>query len=147
MDRRGLLHGAVAATAWCCAGRIWAQPTRTLYRIGLLGVGGDPADMAGPKPRYGPSATFVNGMGELGYVYAEHYVTEPRSAQGQVERFPALAAELIASKVDVIVAAGPALAALKAATSTVPVVMAGAEDRWASARSKAWPAPAPTSPA
>ena len=128
MDRRGLLHGAVAATAWCCAGRAWAQPARTLYRIGLLGVGNDPVDMAGPKPRSTTMAALISGLRDLGYTYGEHYVTEPRSAQGQVERFPALAAELIALKVDVIVAAGPALAALKAATSTVPVVMAGAED-------------------
>ena len=127
-DRRDLLRGAVAATAWCCARRAWAQPARKLYRIGLLGVGADPADMAGPQPRFGASAAFVKGMAELGHVYADHYLTEPRSAQGQVERFPALVAELLALKVDVIVAAGPALAALKAATSTVPIVMAGAED-------------------
>jgi putative ABC transport system substrate-binding protein len=47
---------------------------------------------------------------------------------GQTERFPALVNELIRLRVDVIVAAGPALAAIRQATSTVPIVMAGAED-------------------
>jgi len=49
----------------------------------------------------------------LGYAYGEDFVTEPRSPAGQVERFPALVAELMGLRVDVIVAAGPALAALK----------------------------------
>jgi putative ABC transport system substrate-binding protein len=68
------------------------------------------------------------GLRGLGYSYGEDFVTEPRSPEGQVERFPALVAELMGLRVDVIVAAGPALAALKQATSTLPVVMAGAED-------------------
>jgi putative ABC transport system substrate-binding protein len=55
-------------------------------------------------------------------------VTVPGSAEGLAERFAGLVAELIRAQVDVIVAAGPALAALKQATSTIPVVMAGAED-------------------
>ncbi len=127
IDRRGLLEGVLAAAAGSVAGRASAQPARPLYRIGLLGVQ-DPVDMVGPQPRSSSTAALVRGLRELGLRYGEHYVTEPRSAQGQVERFPALAAELIALKVDVIVAAGPALAALKAATSTVPIVMGGADD-------------------
>jgi putative ABC transport system substrate-binding protein len=70
----------------------------------------------------------LRGLRGLGYVYGETFVSEPRSAEGQVDRFPALVAELIRLPVDVIVAAGPALAACKHATSTLPVVMAGAED-------------------
>jgi putative ABC transport system substrate-binding protein len=71
---------------------------------------------------------FLAGLRSLGYVYGEDFVTEPRSPAGQVERFPALVAELMGLRVDLIVAAGPALAALKQATSTLPIVMAGAED-------------------
>jgi putative ABC transport system substrate-binding protein len=67
-------------------------------------------------------------MRDLGHVYGEDFVTEARSPAGQVERFPALVAELTGLRVDVIVSAGPALAALKQATSTLPIVMAGAED-------------------
>jgi hypothetical protein len=53
------------------------------------------------------------------------FVTEPRWAAGKPEHFPGLAAELVRLRVDVIVAAGPALPALKKATSTIPVVMGG----------------------
>jgi putative ABC transport system substrate-binding protein len=65
---------------------------------------------------------------ELGYVWGEHFVTEPRGGEGKLERFPDLAAELVRLRVDVIVAAGPTLPALKQATSTIPVVMTGAAD-------------------
>jgi putative ABC transport system substrate-binding protein len=65
---------------------------------------------------------------ELGYVYGEHFVTEPRGGEGQLERFPDLVAELARLRVDVIVASGPVLPALKQATSTIPVVMTGSAD-------------------
>ena len=55
-------------------------------------------------------------------------MTEPRGAEGKPERFPDLAAELVRRRVDVIVSAGPLLAALKQATSMIPVVMTGASD-------------------
>ena len=67
-------------------------------------------------------------MRELGYVYGEHFVTEPRGADGKPERFPTLAAELVGLQLDVIVAAGPALPALKRANSTIPIVMAAVDD-------------------
>jgi putative ABC transport system substrate-binding protein len=65
---------------------------------------------------------------ELGYVYGEHFLTEARGGDGRPERFPSLAAELARLRVDVIVAPGPTLSALKRATSTIPIVMAGALD-------------------
>jgi len=61
-------------------------------------------------------------------VYGEHFATEPRGGEGRPERYPAVAAELARLQVDVIVCAGPMLDALKQATSTIPVVMAGAND-------------------
>ena len=119
----------IAAGALCLApvaGR--AQPTRKIPRIGMLGVGSAPAEMAGSRPKSPLIAAFLGGLRDLGYTYGDHYETEPRSAEGQAERFPALVADLVRLQVDVIVAAGPALAALRQGTSTVPVVMAGAED-------------------
>jgi len=80
---------------------------------------------------------------ELGYVYGEHFVTEPRGGEGKPERFPALAAELVRRQVDVIVSAGPPamLAAVKQATSTIPVVTTGSGDpvRYGFAQSLARP--------
>lgn len=123
--RRALVVGAVL-TVVSRAGI--TQSARGVYRIGTVGVGFSTTAMAGPQPQSPPAQALLRGMRELGYRYGEHFVTEPRSAEGQVERFPALAAELVGLRVDMIVAAGPALASLKLATSTIPIVMAGAED-------------------
>ena len=84
--------------------------------------------MVGPQPRVPSTAAFLRGLREIGYVYGEHFVTEPRGGEGKPERFPNLAAELVHLQVDVIVAAGPMLPALKQTTSTIPVVMTGAND-------------------
>ncbi len=125
MKRRNLL----SASGLCLAALAsLAQPVRKVYRIGILSVGASPADLAWPNPTNPPYAALLGGLRALGYVYGEHFVTEPHGAEGQVERFPGLVAELIRLQVDVVVAAGPALAACKQATSTLPIVMAGAED-------------------
>jgi putative ABC transport system substrate-binding protein len=82
--------------------------------------------MVGPKPQNWAVNALLRGLRELGYVYGEHFVTEPLGAEGQPERFPNLAADLVRLQVDVIVAGGPVLAAFKQATSTIPIVMGGA---------------------
>jgi putative ABC transport system substrate-binding protein len=86
------------------------------------------ADLSGPQPRSASTSALLAGLRDLGYVYGEHFVTEARGAQAQPQRFPSLVAELLRSRVDVIVAAGPALPTLKQATDTVPVVMAASSD-------------------
>jgi putative tryptophan/tyrosine transport system substrate-binding protein len=63
------------------------------------------------------------GLAENGYVDGKNVVVETRWAEGHLERLPALAADLVAAKVDVIVAGGPPAAkAAKNATSTIPIV-------------------------
>jgi putative ABC transport system substrate-binding protein len=84
--------------------------------------------MVGPQPRGPITNAFLRGLREIGYVYGEHFVTEPRGAEDRPERYPDLAAELVRLQLDVIVAPGPPLPALKQATSAIPVVMAGALD-------------------
>jgi putative ABC transport system substrate-binding protein len=64
-------------------------------------------------------------MGELGYEYGRDFVTDPRGGDGRTEQYASLAAELVRLPADVIVAAGPTLPAVMAATSTIPVVMVG----------------------
>ena len=65
------------------------------------------------------------GLQELGYLEGHNYILEYRSADGQAEQFPRLAAELVQSRVDLIITRGtPAAQAAKAATSTIPIVMA-----------------------
>ena len=104
-----------------------AQPTRRVARVGILRLE-KTVDMVGPNATGPQVNALLRGLRELGYVYGEHFVTEPRGADGEPERVAGLAAELVRLQVDVIVAAGPTLPALKQATSTIPVVMGGAGD-------------------
>ena len=68
---------------------------------------------------------FRKGLAVLGYIQGQNLVVEYRSADGRIERFPELAAELVRLKVDVILTRGtPAVLAAKAATATIPIVMA-----------------------
>ena len=114
MRRRELIALLASVLAWPLAAR--AQQGPKVWRIGFL---------AG-APREANSrnyASFVEGMRELGYVENKDFVIEWRSANGQYERFPELARELIRLKVDVIVtAAGAAIRTLQDATTTIPIV-------------------------
>jgi putative ABC transport system substrate-binding protein len=68
---------------------------------------------------------FRQGLRELGYVEGKNIVIELRSAEGKLDRAPALAVELVRLKVDVIVTGGPqSTRAAKEATVTIPIVMA-----------------------
>ena len=95
-----------------------AQQAPHVPRIGFLS-GGTPAANAARV------AAFRQGLRELGYVEGHSLVLEWRYAEGQLEHLPALAAELVRLEVDVIVTAAPGpTRAAKAATATMPIVMA-----------------------
>ena len=127
MDRRVWI-GRVVLGILAVPRAVRAQRARTVHRIGILGVSVPTSDMAGPTPRAAQTSALLRGLGDLGYVYGEHFVTEPRGAENRPDRYPRLAAELVQRKVDVIVAAGPTLRAVKQATSSIPVVMSAAGD-------------------
>jgi putative ABC transport system substrate-binding protein len=129
MDRRAFI-GSLPLGTLAVPHIVLAQPARKVYRIGILHSSYTTSDMVGPEPRNPSTRAFLRGLRELGYVYGEHFVTEPRGGEGKPERFPDLAAELVRLQVDVIVSAGPPsmLAAVKRATSTIPVVTTGAGD-------------------
>ena len=118
MDRRaffGVVTGGLLAAPLATD----AQQAAKVARIGYLATGG----AATPRLR----EAFRQGLRDLGYVEGRNSVIEYRDAEGKSERLPALAAELVALKVDVIVAAAgtpPALAA-KRATGTLPIVFIG----------------------
>jgi putative ABC transport system substrate-binding protein len=69
-------------------------------------------------------AQFRDALGELGYVGGQNLTLTQRHADGDLGRLPELAAELVESKVEVIIALGPAVWAAKQATNTVPIVIA-----------------------
>jgi putative tryptophan/tyrosine transport system substrate-binding protein len=90
-----------------------AQPAGKVWRIGYL----TPAEI--------PRAPLVAGLRTLGYVDGQTVRLEIRSAENDLDRLPALAAELVRARVDIIVAVSPpAIVAAKQATATIPVVMA-----------------------
>ncbi|MEO8506523.1 MAG: LuxR C-terminal-related transcriptional regulator [Betaproteobacteria bacterium] len=68
---------------------------------------------------YSSVRALLRGLRDLGYVYGQDFVTEPRGSAGNPDRYPALAAELVRLPVGVIVAAGPSMLALKRAPVTV----------------------------
>jgi putative tryptophan/tyrosine transport system substrate-binding protein len=109
----GLLAAPLAAEA---------QQAAKVPRIGFLSLN------LAPNPHL--HEAFRRGLRELGYVEGRNVVIEIRDAEGKPERLPALAAELVALKVDVIVTGGgtPAALAAKQATKTIPIVFASAPD-------------------
>jgi len=93
------------------------QPTK-IPRIGYLGVN---SLNVNPDRR----EAFRQGLRELGYVEGKNIVIEWRSAEGKQDRLPALAAELVSLKVDIIITGGPpSTRAAKQATVTIPIVTA-----------------------
>ena len=114
MDRRAFIASGMLAVALIAR----AQAPGKVYRIGVL--------ESIPAAQNGANLDALKkGLRELGYAEGRNLIVDYRSADGHAERFPALAAELVRLKVDLIVTRGtPAAHAVKAATQTIPVVMA-----------------------
>src|SRR5215831_14592824 len=95
-----------------------AQQAGKVYRIGVL--------LASDSPNV---EAFRQELRKLGYVEGRNILIEYRWHEGKVDRLPALAAELVNLRLDLILVSGsqPTLA-LKAATTTVPIVFAGNAD-------------------
>jgi putative tryptophan/tyrosine transport system substrate-binding protein len=105
-----------AAIAWPLVAR--AQQAGMTHRIGFLG-GADPIGYAAQLE------ALRLGLQDHGYVVGRNVEIEYRWAEGSYERLPALAAELVALRVDLIITQGtPAAVAAKQATTTIPIVMA-----------------------
>ena len=108
-----------------CAAAVWplaAQAQRgKLARIGALVLTSADAQSLGQELR--------EGLRELGYAEGQNYVLEFRSADGNTDRLPGLATDLVRQPVDIIVATfTPCALAAKQATTTIPIVMAVVAD-------------------
>lgn len=114
MNRRGVILLLAAAPVASLA-----QQHRKVWRIGFFYYGSQQS-----SAETGRYEAFIQGMRELGYVEGRNFVIEARFAGGRIESMPAVAAELVRSKVDVIVATGtPVYRVLQQANVTIPVVM------------------------
>ncbi len=114
MDRRAFI-GALTAGAFATASRAaTAQLAGSVRHVGIL--------TAGVLPTITPPA-LVDALRERGWVEGQNLVFDRRGGDGNSERVPALAAELVQMKVDVIVSFGAVAAiALRNATTTIPIV-------------------------
>jgi putative ABC transport system substrate-binding protein len=112
--RKTFISFALTALFYALSLPAEAQQAMKIPRIGFLGSVSSSARVE----------AFRQGLRELGYVEGKNIVIEWRHHEGKLDRLPALAAELVRLKVDIIITAGaPAARAAKEATVTIPIVM------------------------
>jgi putative ABC transport system substrate-binding protein len=117
-----LVGGAAASSPlWPLAAR--AQQPAAMPVVGVL-------DWGSPRQKGRLMASLRQGLADVGYVEGRNVAIEYRWAEGRYDRLPALAADLVRRQVAVIVATGASTTALaaKAATSTIPIVVAAGGD-------------------
>jgi putative tryptophan/tyrosine transport system substrate-binding protein len=118
--RREFIAGLAGGALWPTVGR--SQKLSTVRQVGHLSGGTEAGDRE-------VIAAFVKGMGDLGYREGQSFVLTARYAEGKFDRLPLLARELLALNPEVLfVATTPGSLAAKAATTTVPIVIAGVAD-------------------
>ena len=116
MTRRILVLCCFLITVLLITGLVEAQQPAKIPRIGFL--------LTSPSVFPARIEAFRQGLRELGYVEGKNILIEWRYTEGKLDRGPALAAELVRLKVDILVSSGPTLTnMLKAATPTIPIVM------------------------
>jgi putative ABC transport system substrate-binding protein len=117
MKRAAVPSILVAAMLLAVAVLAEAQQPTKVPRIGYLGG-------VLPSANAARIEAFQQGLRELGYIEGKNIVIEWRHTEGKLDRLPALAAELVRLKADIIITGGPpATRAAKEATSTIPIVM------------------------
>jgi putative ABC transport system substrate-binding protein len=120
--RKKVISFALSAMLFALSFPAEAQQPAKISRIGFLTTTPLSANLARIE-------AFRQGLRELGFVEGKNIVIEWRFAEGKADRLPALAAELVGLKVDIIITAGPQVTRpAKEATSTIPIVMAQDSD-------------------
>ena len=112
MDRRAFLAAVVGGTAVPVAAK--AQPAGKTYRVGLITPAAGQFDVS----------LFREGLRRLGYAEGANLFLDVRSAEGELDRLPSLASDLVKTRPDVVVAVNtPGARAAIAATKTIPIVL------------------------
>ena len=120
MQRRAFLAGSLGILAARSVAE--AQQRSKTWRVGFLSGGAPPPDGA-------PPMALRQALQDLGYIDKQNVIYLGRWAESKKDRLPALAAELVTLKVDVIVTTGgPASSAAKQASSSMPIVLAQVGD-------------------
>jgi putative tryptophan/tyrosine transport system substrate-binding protein len=120
MTRRAFIAGLGSAAAWPLAAQAQQAAVPVIGFLSAQSAEVDYKDVTTP---------FLQGLKETGYVEDQNVAVEYRYAENQVDRLPALAADLVRRHVAVIVASGTTVAvAAKAATTTIPIVFASGVD-------------------
>src|SRR5258706_11532559 len=122
MQRREFITLFGGAAMWPLAARA-RQPAGRVYRVGHFTISSREQQLHLIK-------AFEEGLRSLGYRNGENVVIEYRFADGEMERLPALAADLVRLGVDIIVTGGgnPSTVAAMKATTTIPIVMSSSVD-------------------
>ena len=122
MTTRRTFLGTLAGGLLAASRVAHAQPAGKVHRIGYLGSGSSTSNPHSP-------GAFRQGLRELGWIEGQNIVIEYRFADGHLDRLPALAAEVVGLKVDIIAASPtPAALAAKNATGTIPIVFTSVPD-------------------
>jgi putative ABC transport system substrate-binding protein len=117
-----LARSAATFLILVCSVVAQAQPATGVFRVGFL----TPLSSTPEPPQL---RAFREGLRQLGYVEGKNLVIEMRFADGKLDRLPELCAELVRSKVDVLLAGSPAgVRAAIETSASVPVVFAGVND-------------------
>ena len=121
--RRAIVFSGAAVCVGVPSAR--AQPTRR-RRIAILSNALPPADMAGTDPANPTVRALVHGLRRLGHVEGQNLTIDRRSAEGRLERIPAMVEEVVAQRPDVIFVFGPSLLrAAQQATGSIAIVSMG----------------------
>jgi putative ABC transport system substrate-binding protein len=129
MDRRAFVTGLATVLAAPLAAE--AQQAGKVRVIALVFSTSPVSEMVRAEPVHPLVRAFVHGLRDLGWVQGRNLTIEARSAEGHPERFPAIFAELVTRKVEVIVTSGGAVRAVRdaqRATRTIPIVFYGPRD-------------------
>jgi putative ABC transport system substrate-binding protein len=118
MRRREFITLISSAAAWPLVSRAQQPALPVIGFLNSRAPGENPAILA----------AFRRGLEEIGYVEGQNVAVEYRWADGQYDRLPALAADLVGRRVAVIVANGPAVQTAKSATSALPIVFVAGFD-------------------